>query len=91
MTIKFYKNAENILRKIYSGFNQTVWCTFTRLKGRCVCFWFFLRLVTQNKVLLEDMQQLGVGATLDTYTNSIKQVTNVFIRRFLSAVCPLLI
>lgn len=36
--------------------------TFTRWESWCECFLLFLRLVTENEVLLEDMQQLGVGA-----------------------------
>ncbi len=53
----------------------TVCFTVTRRKGWCVCFWLFLWLVTEYEVLLEDMQQLSVGATLDAHRKSIRQVT----------------
>lgn len=68
MTIRYQKELGN--RPTQSS-NLIVFHTFTRWKGWWVCLWFFLRLVTYNEVLLEDMQQLGGGATLDAHGERI--------------------
>lgn len=41
--------------------------TFSSGKSRCVRLWFLRRFVTKNEILLEDMQQLSIGATLEAY------------------------